>query len=210
MAQFVTTYDGLVSSLENFVEDDSAEFTAEVQHVINRAEERIFRDLDMSLFNTLASTTTGNGVSTLAKSFSESPVHNILFVASRQHAERRTLPFVQALGTSGRPLYFAELESTIYWSHVTDADYAIIITYNRRWTPLSASQQSNWCTQNVSDLLLWASLVEAEHFLIAPERIQEFEATYRALLGPVRAFWRGAAQTGYEPVNPTPTPERTR
>jgi hypothetical protein len=211
MAEWTTTYDGLVSLLETYVEDTSAEFVSAVAGCINRAEERIFRDLDLSLFNTQASTNVTSGIWSLVKSTDhrQSPTHNIFFTGYG-HAERRSLAYVQALGTSGLPTYFAEDDTTLYFAPIPDSGYAIVITYNKRPTPLASGNQTNWFATNVADLLLFAALIESEKFLIAPERTQEFEGNYRLLLGPVRAFWRGTAQTGYEPVNPTPTPQQTR
>lgn len=211
MAQWTTTYNGLLAALESFVEDDSAEYVAAVQGCINRAEERIYRDLDMSLFNYQLPTALGSGVWTLAKpsDLKQSPTHNIM-LTGYGHAERRSLAWVQQHGGSGLPQYFAEDDTTLYFAPTPNSAYAVIITFNKRWSPLGASTQTNWVTDNAADLLLNAALVESEKFLIAPERKQEFEDAYRMLLGPVRAFWRGTAQTGYEPINPTPTPQQTR
>lgn len=51
MAQFTTTYAGLVSLLQTYVEDTSTEYASAVQGCINRAEERILRDLDLAIWN---------------------------------------------------------------------------------------------------------------------------------------------------------------
>jgi hypothetical protein len=210
MASWTTTYSGLVELLETYVEDDSTEFQAAVQGCVNRAEERLFKDLDLSYFNHELATSLGSGVQTLAKAFTESPVHSICLTAGLTYPERRTLSFIRMHGGSGLPLYWAENETTIYFAPTPDSAYAVNVTYNKRPTPLSGSQSSNWFAANVADLLLYASLVESEKFLIAPERVSEFEGTYRQLLGPARAFWRGTAQTPYEPVAPTPEPQQTR
>jgi hypothetical protein len=210
MASWTTTYSGLVEQLEGYTEDDSSEFQAAANGCINRAEERVFKDLDLSYFNHELGTSLGSGVQTLAKAFTESPVHSICLTAGLTYPERRTLAFVRMHGGSGLPLYFAENETTIYFAPTPDSAYAVNVTYNKRPTPLSLAQESNWFAVNVADLLLYAALVESEKFLIAPARAQEFEATYRQLLGPARAFWRGTAQTPYEPLTPTPEPQQTR
>ena len=210
MAQFTTTYTTLVSQLEVFVEDDSSEFVSAVQGCINRAEERVLRDLDLTIFNTIQSTTTSNGAASTTRSVTESPVHSIFLTSQARHVEHRSREYVQAHGGSGVPSYYSASETKIWWAPVPDSAYAIDIMHVIRPTPLSASNTTNWLTQNAADLLLWAALVESEKFLIAPERVQEFEATYASLLGPARAQWRADMQTSYEPVNPTPTPQQTR
>jgi hypothetical protein len=213
MAEWTTTYDDMVSQLETFVEDLSAEFVATVNGCINRAEERLFKDLDLSLMNLQLPTTLGSGIWSLSKTapIKQSPLLNIFNFDTSTHIERRTLAYVQAYGaTQGPPAYFAEDTVNVYFAPVPDMAYNVVITYPNRPTPLASGNQTNWFTDNSADLLLYAALVESETFLIAPERVQEFEGKYRVNLGPARAFWRGVAQTGYEPINPTPTPQATR
>ena len=210
MAQWTTTYGALVDLLKVYVEDDSAEYQLAVTGCINRAEERILRDLDLSVFNVATSTTTSTSGATTSKPSQESPVHNILLTASGTHAERRSRDYVQAHGGSGRPLYFYDDQTLIYWAPVPDAAYAIDVMQIIRPQPLSESFAENWISRNAADLLLWASLIESESFLIAPERISEFDAKYASCLGPMRAAWRANMQTSYEPINPTPAPQQTR
>jgi hypothetical protein len=210
MAQWTTTYNGLSDLLETYVEDGSTEYESAKQGCINRAETRLLRDLDLDLFNVVAATNTSSGTSSIPRSVEVSPVHSIFFTAAAEHAQRRSREYIQAHGGSGRPLYFCEDEENIHFAPTPDAAYACTVTHIVWPTPLSSDNQSNWLAENAADLLLYASLVESERFLIAPERVAEFEAVYASLLGPTRAFWRSNAQTSYEPVAPTPTPERTR
>jgi hypothetical protein len=81
--------------------------------------------------------------------------------------------------------------------------YALSAKFLSRPTPLSASNITNWFTDKCADLLLNACLVEAERFLIAPERSKEFEATYAGLLNALRAHYRDVAERDYEPIQPT-------
>lgn len=210
MGQYTQTYNGLVSELQTYVVDTSSEFTANVQKIINRAEERVLRDLDLSIWNTTISTTTTTSQDYTGKGFTESPVNSIYFTAAGVHADRRSRDYVQSYGGSGRPLYFYETDTRVYWAPTPDASYAVKLTYLDRPTPLSSSQSTNWLVENAADALLWAALIEAEHFLIAPERIAEFEQAYAQNIGPLRAFWRTNAQTSYEPISPTPAPVQTR
>lgn len=209
-SQWTTTYNGLLALLEDFVEDDSTEFTDNVLGCVNRAEERILRDIDLAIWNTTETASTANGVDNFTKAFQGAPVTQIFMTASTVHPQRRSLEFIQSYGGSGSPVYFYEDATKVYWAPTPDATYAYKITYFDRPTPLSTDNQTNWITLNLADLLLYASLVESEKFLIAPERVQEFEATYVQMLGPARAFWRQQMQLTYEPVAPTPEPVQTR
>jgi len=210
MAQYTATYDGLVSKMTSYTEDNSAEFSGEVKGMINRAEERIIRDLDLSLFNVTLSTTTSAGVGTYTKGWTDSPVISIHFTDEDVFAQRRSRAYIQGHGGTGVPRYFHESQTQIFWAPTPDNTYAYTLTYVQRPTPLSSSNQTNWLTQNVAELLLWASLMEAESFLISPERVQEFAQSYASNLGPIRGFWREQAQNNYEPIAPSPEPVRTR
>lgn len=210
MAQYQTTYSNLVSLLTDYVEDDSSEFSGMVAGAINRAEDRLIRDLDLVIFNFAAGGSTSDALGTLNKGFQDSHVHSILFTAAGEHAQRRSLDYVKQHGGSGRPLYFHEDQTKVYWAPVPDGAYAYELVYTVRPTKLSDSTQTNWLTTNASDALMWAALVESESFLVAPERVAEFEAKYQQMLGPLRGIWRPLAQRSYEPVDPTPTPQQTR
>lgn len=210
MAQWQTTYGGLVALLGDYVEDASDEFVGALPGIVGRAEERILRDLDLLAFNATTSGTTSSGVGTFNKSFANTHIHAIFFTSSKTHPERRTREYVVNHGGSGVPRYFYEDSTKVLWAPTPDDAYAYDITYVVRPTPLSASNQTNWLTTNVSDLLLWAALVESEHFLLAPERVAEFEGKYQQFLGPARALWRPLMQAQYEPINPAPTPVQSR
>jgi hypothetical protein len=210
MAQWTTTYSGLVSLLEDYVEDGSTEFEDAKPGIINRAETRILRDLDLDIFNTTSTITTTNGVGFVSRVVTVSPVHSIFVTAASEFAQRRSREYIQAHGGSGRPLYYCDDETKIYFAPTPDDSYSLTATHIVWPTKLSTDQESNWVSTNAADLLLYAALIESEKFLIAPERVAEFEQTYASLLGPTRAFWRDEGQKSYEPVAPTPTPERTR
>jgi len=212
MAQWSTTYNGLLASIQSYVEDNTSEFMSEAQGCINRAEERIIRDLDLSTFNRVLDVGVSLGTQSVSKGFSDGSVLSIFCSGAYGGLELRSRAFIQdaALGANGVPLYYAEDETTLFLAPVSDASYTLSITYLLRPTPLSTSSQTNWLTGNAADALLWAALIESEAFLIAPERVQEFEANYAKSIGPLRALWRSNAQEAYEPMAPTPTPQQTR
>jgi hypothetical protein len=211
MSQWSTTYPGLIELLETYVEDGSTEFADAVQGCVNRAEMRILRDLDIAIFNVVTNTTTSSGTASIPRSTSvKTPIKSLYFTAASEHAQRRSREYIQAHGGSGRPLYYCEDDTDIHLAPTPDDAYACAITQIVWPTKLSTDDPTNWVSENAADLLLFASLIESERFLIAPERVAEFEQAYAALLGPTRAFWRENAQTGYEPIAPAPEPERTR
>lgn len=212
MAQWTTTYSGLVSALQDYVEDTSSEYSAAVQGCINRAEERLFRDLDLSIFNEQSTTATSSGIGTYVLGGGDSPVQSIFCSAAKGGLEPRPYTYIQdmQLGANGVPSYYFVDETELFLAPIPDATYSLVLTYCVRPTPLSSSNETNWFAHHTADALLWAALVESEAFLVAPERVTEFESNYAKAIGPLRAYWRSNAQNDYEPINPTPTPTQTR
>lgn len=210
MAQWTTTYSGLVDAVGDYTEDASSELSSHIQGMINRAEERVLRDLDITYFDDRRSVTTSSGIATLTKTSDMIQVQSVRFTDNNSFALRRNYDYVKLYGGSGRPLYFYDDESELIFAPVPDDTYACEVKYLSRPTPLSTSNETNWLTSNVATLLLYATLKEAEHFLVAPERVAEFEQSYASNLGPARALWRQDQGPNYEPVGKTATPERTR
>lgn len=210
MAQFQTTYAGLVAIIGDYCEDASSELASHVAGIINRAEERCLGDLDITYFDDRRTVSTANGVATLNKTTDMITVQSVRFTAANDFALRRNYDFVKLYGGSGRPLYYYDDETELILAPVPDDSYACEIKYLSRPTPLSASNTTNWLATNVATLLMYAALKEAEHFLVAPERVAEFEQAYASALGPARAQWRVDAGPSYEPVGKTASPERVR
>jgi hypothetical protein len=210
MAQWSTTYSGLIALMQNYVEDTSTEYVSNILGIVNRAEERVLRDLDLTLFDETTPTFTANGVGTIARPPTIIRVRSLYFNASNKFAEQRGYEYVREYGGSGRPLYYHETQSTLILAPTPDAAYACELRSMGRPVPLSTGNESNWVAVNAADLLLMAALVESELFLIAPERVGEFNGAYAALLGPVRAQWRHVAATDYEPVAPAARIAQTR
>jgi hypothetical protein len=60
--------------------------------------------------------------------------------------------------------------------------YSGELRYYERPEPLSESNQTNWITQYAPQLLLYASLLEAQPFLKLSDRIAEFQGLYERAL----------------------------
>jgi hypothetical protein len=208
MAQWTTNYSDLLELIGTYIEDTSTEFVAAAPGVINRAEDRLLRDLDLSIWNVNVTTTTATGSATLTKSVDL--VQSIYDATNSRFLDRRTYDFVAMYGGSGPPLYYSEADTAITLAPTPDNVYSIRVRHLDRPQALSASNTTNWFTDNAADALLAASLVESERFLIAPERVTEFEQDYAAKIGPLRAFWRDVRAEPFEPLAPAPTVERTR
>jgi hypothetical protein len=210
MAQWATTYSGLIALMKNYVEDTSTEYVSNIVGIVNRAEERVLRDLDLTLFDETTTAATQVNVATLGRPPTAIKVRSVFFSSVGQFAEQRSFDYVRQHGGAGRPLYYHETQLSLMLAPTPDASYPCELRIMGRPLPLSTGNETNWLSENAADILLAAALVESELFLIAPERVQEFNATYAANLGPMRALWRHVAAADYEPVAPAARIAQTR
>lgn len=210
MAQWTTTYTALAALVGTYCEDASTELSDAMSGIINRAEERVLTDLDIDYFDDVRSVSTANGVATVAKTSDMITIQSIRLTATNEFILRRGRDFVKMYGGSGSPLYYFDDDTDITMAPTPNSTYALEVKYLSRPTPLSPSNQTNWIASNTATLLLYASLKEAEHFLLAPERVAEFDDAYGKALGPARALWRVDQGPAYEPVGPAAEPAKVR
>lgn len=83
----------------------------------------------------------------------------------------------------GTPLYYADYNYTNFLiSPTPQVGSPFELSYYELPSALSASNQTNWLTEYAGDLLLYATLLEAEPYLKVDERIQVWQNLYdRAL-----------------------------
>ena len=84
-----------------------------------------------------------------------------------------------ASSTTGKPRYFAITGADLEFYPSPDATYEIEVIYYKTIAPLSDSNTDNFLLTNQNDLYLFATLVQAEPFLMNDERI----GVWGALLG---------------------------
>ena len=201
---FTTNYSELVARLQSHMEDDNADFVAELPAIINRAELRIVRDLNLEIFKeTEATTIAANG--TMA-----TPTDSVrvewLRTASGRTLQRRSHDYVVEFGGTGAPLYFCEEQDgdVVRVAPAPTSSTNAETRFIKRPAALSADNLTNWITDHTADLLHFAALVECVHYLIEPERVTEFEAAYQSRLVVVRRELRGLEAADYGEVERTP------
>lgn len=212
-AQFTTSYSGLQNLVQDYCEDTSDEFTNNWQTLLNRAEDRCINDLDLSIWNKSTTTSTADGVQTVSKPSGADLVRTIRDTTTGRYLQRRSFDYVSEYGGSGAPIYFYEEETgtpKFYFAPTPDGVYSLVVRYLSRPSRLTESNTTNWLTDNAAWMLLYACLVEAEHFLIDPSRIQEYEMEYAKATNSLRGQYRSLAQRDYEPLQPAATPIQTR
>lgn len=79
---------------------------------------------------------------------------------------------------SGKPVFYTTLAAEFMFAPIPDSAYTLEILYYAKPTVLSASNASNVFLANYADALLYASLLEAEPYLMNDPRIQTWGDLY--------------------------------
>lgn len=182
------TYDSLLTDVQTYAERNDQPFVNQIPRFVMLAENRLAseaRGLGFQQF--VKSDMNGNTIPKPERwretvSLSITTADGIKYMLPRTYEYCRV--FGQDAGTSV-PRYYSDYGYEHFLIAPTpDAVYPFELAYYERPTPLSSSNQTNWTTQYAPQLLLYATLLEAQPFLKRPERIQEFQGLYdRALQG---------------------------
>lgn len=223
------TYSQLVSAIGNLIVDTgSSDFTAILPQMIQQAENRIYRELDLLSSRTsdtsvtlVAGTRTATCPSTINIVEGVSiltPVGQPVANCRRNVLERTSLDFLDfAYGqesTTAQPGYFAmKTDTAIVFGASPDSAYTIEITGTAQPTAMSNSVQTSYLGNYYPDLLLAASMVFASAWQKDygtqsdnPQQAQSWESQYQTLFK--SAFEETQRQKSQDPnwtpFSPTP------
>lgn len=183
------TYTSLVSDVIVYVERDDTPFTNQVPRMIMLAENRLAMEVrGLGIQQYVTGTLNGN---TLPKPerWRETISLNLTVSGRRVFLQQRSYDYCRAYASDPTatdvPRYYSDYGyEYFFFAPTPDLQYAFELAYYERPEPLSEANNTNWITQYAPQLLLYATLLEAQPFLKRPERIQEFQGLYdRALQG---------------------------
>ena len=199
----MTTYAELVTQIKDYCEtDDQVLTTTIINDIIEHAEHRIYRDVELN--NSKAylngNTAADNRFVTLPGYSSTDPtkptisdITSIRYVTiytdsgNKQRSElvRVDQDFMNEYydtpeaGQSDKPKYYANWDmGTIVVAPTPNAVYKFEIGITKKQTGLSTSNTETWISVNAPRVLLYACLCEAFKFLKAPNDQQVYEASY--------------------------------
>ena len=181
------TYAELLQKVRDYTEVDSAVLTDTiVQGMIRDAELRIFREVDADYTREYATanlninspyldlpsaaTTTATRTSIIVRSMlvfdsTQTPT-------TKEYLDKRDTSFIfeyNSTGATGVPKYYANWkETTIIMAPAPDAQYKVQLSYIYSPEALSATNTTTYLSDNVSDLLFYATMVQAYEFLKGP------------------------------------------
>lgn len=179
------TYDSLLTDVELYAERSDADFVAQIPRFVMMAENRIaseVRGLGLQRYAT-GTMTLGDPILPKPNRWRETVSINITTSSGRVFLQERTYDYCRAfwpdITQQGEPRYYANYGyEHLFVVGSPSAAYPFELAYYERPEPLSESNQTSWTTQYAPQLLLYATLLEAQPFLKNPEKAKEFMELY--------------------------------
>ena len=181
------TYAELLQKVRDYTEVDSTVLTDTiVQGMIRDAELRIFREVDADYTREYATANLNIGSpyldlpsANVTTSTRTSIIVRSMLVfdstqtpTTKEYLDKRDTSFIfeyNSTGATGVPKYYANWkETTIIMAPAPDAQYQVQLSYIYSPEALSATNTTTYLSDNVSDLLFYATMVQAYEFLKGP------------------------------------------
>lgn len=183
----VVTYDSLVADVRAYAErPNDAKLLTQIPTFVTLAESRIATDLKL-----LGTQQVVTGAFTIGDPTLEKPAYwrdNVSVNFTNAADERimlkqRSYEFCRAFWPNetlrGAPRYYADYD----YGHLLvvptpDVAYDLELVYHARLTPLDDTNQQNWISFNVPQLLIYATMLETSLWLKNDEKVQLWQAQY--------------------------------
>jgi len=174
------TYDNLVQDIINYMERDDAQFVAQIPNLIGLAESAIAAQLKTYLQLTVVETTLAANQVVLNK-----PARwrkTVSMKCNGQPILLRSQDYVaqyQSESSSGTPLYYADYDYN-NWAIAPypDTTYPIEILYYSEIQPLDSQNQQNLFTRECPQAMLFGSLLQAQGYLKALDKLPIWKQYY--------------------------------
>ena len=211
------TYATLVAALQDTVEDTGSDFASALANIIALAEDRVLRDLNVELFDVSATSTFGVASPWLAKPSDMVGLRTMHYTDATGNftlLDPQTWEFVKdywpnVSATTPTPKYYTEYSDTNWFIAGTPASGLVVtIRYIKRPAGMTALNPSTWLGTHVGDLLFYSSLVSAEQFLKADNRIGVWKTEYVERLAAARRELRLEERNDYMPMTAIPAKEQ--
>jgi hypothetical protein len=177
---YVMTYDNLVADVINYMERNDAQFVAQIPNLIGLAESAIAAELKTLLQLTVVETTIAENQTVLAK-----PARWRKTVSMKTNGKPmliRSQDYIaqyQSESDAGVPLYYAEYDYNNWnFAPQPDADYPVEIIYYSEIQPLDTSNQQNLFTRECPQAMLFGTLLQAQGYLKALDKLPVWKAYY--------------------------------
>lgn len=173
-------YDDLKATVAGYLA--RSDLTAQIPNFIRLAEVRLRRELRLRQMLKSSTTTMTGGDQTVTLPIDFLQLRD-LFVATNpsrdlQYLSPSTFSRNGRTTESGLPVFYTIIANEFMFAPVPDGNYTLQMLYYAAPEYLSATNPSNAFVASCPDLLLYASLLEAETYLMNDPRLQTWAALY--------------------------------
>lgn len=193
------TYDELKQAIQDYTENDETSFVTNLPLFIRQAEERILKNVQLSLFrkNVSGALTASNKYLACPSDFLAP--YSLSFVNSdSDHVflDFKDVDFVQSFNpdatTTGNPRYYAVFDiNNFVLGPTPDSNYAVELHYFYRPASLTAGAGSGttWLSENAELALLYGSLIEAYIYMKGEQDVMaQYEKRFAEAITGLKMF----------------------
>ena len=182
------TYDSLVLNIQQYMERDDADFIAQIPNLIALAESSIAAELKTYMQLIVVETNLATNQTILNK-----PARwrkTVSMKVNGQPVLLRSQDYVsQYLSESsgGKPTYYADYDySNWNFAPAPDMVYPVEIIYYAEIQPLDANNQQNLWTAIAPQAMLYGTLLQAQGYLKALDKLQMWKGYYTDALAALK------------------------
>jgi hypothetical protein len=193
------TYDQLKQAIQDYTENDETSFVNNLPVFIRQAEERILKNVQLSLFRKNVSGNMTSSNKYLAAPSDFLAPFSLSFVdGSGNHVflDFKDVDFVQSFNpdatTTGNPRYYATFDvDNFVLGPTPDSNYAVELHYFYRPASLTAGSGSGttWLSENAELCMLYGSLIEAYIYMKGEQDIMaQYEKRFMEAIQGLKMF----------------------
>ena len=182
------TYDNLIQDVINYMERNDPGFVAQIPSLIGLAESAIAAELKTYLQMTVVETTILENQVIMAK-----PARWRKTISMKTNGKpmlMRSQDYIaqyQSESTPSVPLYYAEYDYDNWaFAPAPNADYPVEIIYYSEIQPLDESNQQNLFTREAPQAMLFGTLLQAQGYLKALDKLQVWKGYYTDALAALK------------------------
>lgn len=184
----VMTYNSLVLNVQQFMERDDADFVAQIPNLIALAESNIAAELKSYLQLIVVETTLAQDQVVLQK-----PARWRKTVSMKVNGQPmliRSQDYIaqyQNEADAGKPLYYADYDYNNWaFAPTPDQEYPVEIIYYAEIQPLDETNQQNLFTQVAPQAMLYGTLLQAQGYLKALDKLPVWKQYYTDALAALK------------------------
>ena len=193
------TYDELKQAIQDYTENDETSFVTNLPLFIRQAEERILKNVQLSLFrkNVSGALTASNKYLACPSDFL-APFSLSFVNSDSDHVflDFKDVDFVQSFNpdatTTGNPRYYAVFDiNNFVLGPTPDSNYAVELHYFYRPASLTAGAGSGttWLSENAELALLYGSLIEAYIYMKGEQDVMaQYEKRFAEAITGLKMF----------------------